>query len=473
MKFADLGLAETLLRAVEAEGYHTATPVQIAAIPPVLAGRDVLACAQTGTGKTAAFALPTLQRLADAPPVAGAKGRKIRVLVLSPTRELARQICESFQTYGRHTHLRCAMVYGGVSQVPQVQAIRKGVDVLVATPGRLVDLLGQGLVDLGGVQVVVLDEADRMLDMGFAPDLNRIVQRVPRQRQTLLFSATMPGEIRKLANAWLNDPVEARIAPVAKTTEQIDESVLFVDERQKLLLLTHWLTETAWTRTLVFARTKHRADKIAKSLARSGISADAIHANKSQSARQKALARFKSSKPPVLVATDIAARGLDIDAVSHVINFDLPLEAASYVHRIGRTGRAGATGTAILVLCRSRACPIESDRAADAQEHSGRRGRPAPQDARRHRDLARSRRSSRSSGGLHRRQRAANKSKRRPFGKPRSTSGSTQPQHGSSGSGGSGSSSGSGGSGQGGAGWRGRKRRRPAQAHAASGGGRS
>ena len=324
MKFADLGLAENLLRAVEAEGYHTATPVQIAAIPPVLAGRDVLACAQTGTGKTAAFALPTLQRLADAPPVAGAKGRKIRVLVLSPTRELARQICESFQTYGRHTHLRCAMVYGGVSQVPQVQAIRKGVDVLVATPGRLVDLLGQGLVDLGGVQVVVLDEADRMLDMGFAPDLNRIVQRVPRQRQTLLFSATMPGEIRKLANAWLNDPVEVRIAPVAKTAEQIDESVLFVDERQKLLLLTHWLTETAWTRTLVFARTKHRADKIAKSLARSGISADAIHANKSQSARQKALARFKSSKPPVLVATDIAARGLDIDAVSHVINFDLP-----------------------------------------------------------------------------------------------------------------------------------------------------
>ena len=325
------------------------------------------------------------------------------MLVLSPTRELARQICESFQTYGRHTHLRCAMVYGGVSQVPQVQAIRKGVDVLVATPGRLVDLLGQGLVDLGGVQVVVLDEADRMLDMGFAPDLNRIVQRVPRQRQTLLFSATMPGEIRKLANAWLNDPVEARIAPVAKTTEQIDESVLFVDERQKLLLLTHWLTETAWTRTLVFARTKHRADKIAKSLARSGISADAIHANKSQSARQKALARFKSSKPPVLVATDIAARGLDIDAVSHVINFDLPLEAASYVHRIGRTGRAGATGSAISFCAGPERCAIEGDRAADAQDHSGRRGRPAPQAARRHRDLARSRRSSRSSGGSHRR----------------------------------------------------------------------
>jgi ATP-dependent RNA helicase RhlE len=347
MKFADLGLAETLLRAVQAEGYHTATPVQIAAIPPILAGRDVLACAQTGTGKTAAFALPTLQRLSETPPPAGVRGRKIRVLALSPTRELARQICDSFKTYGRNTSQRSTVVYGGVGQGPQVQALRNGIDILIATPGRLVDLMQQGHIDLSHVQVVILDEADQMLDMGFAPDLNRIMQRVPGKRQTLLFSATMPGEIRKLASTWLTDAAEVRIAPVAKTTEAIEESVLFVDERQKLMLLTHWLHQTNWTRTLVFARTKHRADKIAKSLLKSGIEADAIHANKSQSARQRALARFKSAKPPVLVATDIAARGLDIDAVSHVINFDLPLEAASYVHRIGRTGRAGASGIAI------------------------------------------------------------------------------------------------------------------------------
>jgi ATP-dependent RNA helicase RhlE len=347
MKFADLGLSENLLRAIEGEGYHTATPVQIGAIPPILAGRDVLACAQTGTGKTAAFALPTLDLVSATPPAPGNRSRKIRVLALSPTRELARQICESFQTYGRHTGLRSTVVYGGVSQVPQVKALRNGIDMLIATPGRLVDLMQQGHIDLSQVQVVILDEADQMLDMGFAPDLGRIMQKVPAKRQTLLFSATMPGEIRKLAAAWLSDPAEVRIAPIAKTTAQIDESVLFVDERLKLVLLTHWLRETDWTRTLVFARTKHRADKIAKSLLRSGISADAIHANKSQAARQKALARFKSSKPPVLVATDIAARGLDIDAVSHVINFDLPLEAASYVHRIGRTGRAGANGIAI------------------------------------------------------------------------------------------------------------------------------
>ncbi|HTU24867.1 MAG TPA: DEAD/DEAH box helicase [Pirellulales bacterium] len=347
MKFVDLGLAETLLRSLQAEGYQTATPVQVAAIPPILAGRDVLACAQTGTGKTAAFALPTLQRLGTTAPPAGVRGRKIRVLVLSPTRELARQICESFKTYGRHTSQRSTVVYGGVSQGPQVAALRNGVDILIATPGRLVDLMQQKHIDLTHVQVVILDEADQMLDMGFAPDLNRIMQRVPEQRQTLLFSATMPGEIRKLADTWLTDAAEVRVAPVATTAERIDQSVLFVDEGQKLTLLMHWLRKTDWTRTLVFARTKHRADKIAKSLLKSGIEADAIHANKSQAARQRALARFKSAKPPVLVATDIAARGLDIDAVSHVINFDLPMEPGSYVHRIGRTGRAGASGVAI------------------------------------------------------------------------------------------------------------------------------
>ena len=347
MKFEDLGLAEPLLRAVRAQGYHTTTKIQAAAIPPVLEGRDVLGCAQTGTGKTAAFALPTLHRIGRGECRVNGRGRKIRTLVLAPTRELALQICESFQVYGRYTTVRQVAIYGGVGQSPQVRALNKGVDVLIATPGRLLDLMQQGYVDLSHVEVLILDEADRMLDMGFIHDLKRIVERVPRRRQTLLFSATLPPAIRSLADQWLTDPVDVRIAPATVTVKTIRQSVFFVDQKQKLKLLTHWLRETPWTRTLVFTRTKYGADKIVKSLVKAGIAADAFHSNKSQSARQRVLLRFKAPQPLVLVATDIAARGLDINDVSHVVNFDLPGDADSYIHRIGRTGRAGADGVAV------------------------------------------------------------------------------------------------------------------------------
>ena len=275
------------------------------------------------------------------------RGRKIRTLVLAPTRKLALQICESFQAYGRYTAVRQAAIYGGVGQSPQVRALNQGVDVLIATPGRLLDLMQQGYVDLSHVEVLVLDEADRMLDMGFIHDLRRIIAKVPRQRQTLLFSATLPPEIRTLADQWLTDPVDVRVATATPTVAAIRQSVFFVDQKQKLQLLTHWLRETPWTRTLVFTRTKHGADKVAKSLVKAGIEADAFHSNKSQSARQRVLLRFKAPQPLVLVATDIAARGLDIDDVSHVVNFDLPIDADNYIHRIGRTGRAGAAGVAV------------------------------------------------------------------------------------------------------------------------------
>jgi ATP-dependent RNA helicase RhlE len=307
----------------------------------------VLGCAQTGTGKTAAFALPTLQRLSRVECRTNGRGRKIRTLVLAPTRELALQICQSFEAYGRHTAVRQAAVYGGVGQSPQVRALNQGVDVLIATPGRLLDLMQQGYVDLSHVEVLILDEADRMLDMGFIHDLRRIVEKVPRRRQTLLFSATLPPAIRTLAKQWLTDPLDVRVTPATVTVDTIRQSVFFVDQKQKLQLLTHWLRETPWTRTLVFARTKHGADKIAKSLVKAGIQADAFHSNKSQSARQRVLLRFKEPRPLVLVATDIAARGLDIDDVSHVVNFDLPADGDSYIHRIGRTGRAGADGVAV------------------------------------------------------------------------------------------------------------------------------
>ncbi len=347
MKFEELGLAETLLRAIGAQGYSAPTAIQALAIPAVLAGRDVLGCAQTGTGKTAAFALPMLQRLGRAECHVNGRGRKIRALVLAPTRELSLQLADSFRVYGRYTSVRHTVVYGGVGQSPQERALNAGVDILVATPGRLLDLMQQGFVDLSHVEVLVLDEADRMLDMGFIHDLRRIVAKVPKQRQTLLFSATMPAAIRSLADQWLRDPVDLRVGPVALSAEKVRQSVFFVDQAQKLSLLTHWLDRTAWTRTLVFTRTKHRADKVAKLLCKAGIEADAFHSNKSQSARQRTLLRFKSPKPAVLVATDIAARGLDIDMVSHVINFDLPDDAENYVHRIGRTGRAGADGVAV------------------------------------------------------------------------------------------------------------------------------
>jgi ATP-dependent RNA helicase RhlE len=353
MSFSELGLHEALLRAVQAEGYHTPTPIQVQAVPHVLAGRDLIGCAQTGTGKTAAFALPTMQRL-GIEHNGHAKGerksggpRAIRSLVLSPTRELAAQIGESFAVYGRHTGLKGTVVYGGVSQHPQVKALRAGVDVLVATPGRLLDLMQQRHIDLSKVQILILDEADQMLDMGFLPALRRIVAQVPRQRQTLMFSATMPDEIRRLANEWLRQPAHVQATPVATPAELVEQTVFHIEPRDKPRLLSHFLSSTPHTRTLVFARTKHGADKIVKHLEREGFRAAAIHGNKSQSVRQRVLAQFKSQRPPVLVATDIAARGLDIESVSHVINYDMPVVPELYVHRIGRTGRAGATGIAI------------------------------------------------------------------------------------------------------------------------------
>ncbi|RIK72980.1 MAG: DEAD/DEAH box helicase [Planctomycetota bacterium] len=369
MKFADLDLAPALLKAVADQGYETATPIQADAIPPILAGRDLVGCAQTGTGKTAAFALPTLQRIlasvqahkkpAMASPVAAQakprpaadrsdnSRRKTRALVLAPTRELASQIAASFAAYGKFTALRHAVVYGGVSQFHQVKALQHGVDALIATPGRLLDLMQQGHVDLRHVEALILDEADQMLDMGFLPDLRRIIARVPRQRQTLMFSATMPEAIRKLADEWLRDAVSLSVAPVGTPAAKVDQFVYFVEKASKAALLQAWLENTPSTRTLVFARTKHGADKIVRHLSRGKIRAAAIHGNKSQSARERTLEQFKSNRPPVLVATDIAARGLDVKDISHVVNYDLPETPETYVHRIGRTGRAGAAGAAV------------------------------------------------------------------------------------------------------------------------------
>ena len=360
MRFDNFGLAKPILRAVEAEGYEIATPIQVKAIPEVIQGRDLIGCAQTGTGKTAAFALPTLHRLCDrgnAPRESQPRGkggrrctgtrRKIRALVLSPIRELATQIGESFAAYGKFTGLRHTIVYGGVSQNPQVRALQKGVDTLVATPGRLLDLIGQGYIDLSGVEVLILDEADRMLDMGFIHDLRQIVTHVPGKRQTLMFSATMPSEIRQLAAQWLREPVHVQVAPDAAPAERVEQSVFFIEPKQKPQLLAHFLHNTPRSRTLVFSRTKHGADKIVKRLLRDGIQAAAIHGNKSQAARQRVLGQFKSNELPVLIATDIAARGLDVDDISHVINYDMPNDPETYVHRIGRTARAGAEGTAV------------------------------------------------------------------------------------------------------------------------------
>jgi len=355
MKFEKLGLAKPILRAVEAEGYQFATPIQEQAIPEVIKGRDLIGCAQTGTGKTAAFALPTLQRLCTQGPEPQkanghrdkGKRRKIRTLILSPTRELATQIAESFRSYGRFTGMRQVVVFGGVSQRPQVRSLQNGVDILVATPGRLLDLIGQGYVDLTGVEILTLDEADRMLDMGFLPDLRRIVAHVPRERQTLMFSATMPAEIRQLAAQWLRKPVHVQVAREAAPPEKVEHSVYFVEPQNKPLLLAHFLQNTPSTRTLVFSRTKHGADKIVRRLLRDGIQAAAIHGNKSQTARQRVLEHFKSDRLPVLIATDIAARGLDVEDISHVINYDMPHDPETYVHRIGRTGRAGAEGIAV------------------------------------------------------------------------------------------------------------------------------
>jgi ATP-dependent RNA helicase RhlE len=345
MLFEQLGLTAPLLRALQKEGYTIPTPIQTKAIPPALSGKDILGLAQTGTGKTAAFALPILQLLNRESKSNGYK--HIRALILTPTRELAVQIDESFETYGRYTNVKHDVIFGGVSQHTQTIALRNGTDVLVATPGRLLDLINQGYVHLDHLEVFVLDEADRMLDMGFIHDVKKLIKILPIQKQTMLFSATMPPEISKLAASLLHAPLRLEVAPVSSPAERIEQFVYFIAKQQKQSLLVHLLSEKNIERTLVFTRTKHGADRIAKDLKKARIHADAIHGNKSQSARQNALANFKRGKLKVLVATDIAARGIDVDELDHVINFDLPDVAETYVHRIGRTGRAGASGTAI------------------------------------------------------------------------------------------------------------------------------
>src|SRR3984885_3272749 len=347
MSFRERVLAEPLLRAVAAEGYVAPTPIQSASIPHLLAGRDLLGTAQTGTGKTPAFARPILPRLLTTPPRYPSRRDRIRALVISPTRELASQIADSFQTYGRETGLRHATIFGGVGQSPQVRILRDGVDVLVATSGRLLDLLDQGHADLKGVEILVLDEADRMLDMGFLPDVRRIVHHVPTERQTILLSATMPRPIAELADSLLKNPARVYIAPVAATAKLIEQSVCFVDARQKPRALARFFKTRSIERALVFTRTKRGADRVVRDLAQSGIRATAIHGNKSQSNRQRALEGFKSRRTPILIATDIAARGIDVEGISHVLNYDLPHEPETYVHRIGRTGRAGASGIAV------------------------------------------------------------------------------------------------------------------------------
>ena len=343
--FNDLQLSEPLLRALSAEGYEKPTPIQAQSIPSLLEGKDLLGIAQTGTGKTAAFALPILQRL-SASPERAAKGT-CRALILSPTRELASQIAESFKAYGKFLKLSRAVVFGGVSLGKQIDILRGGVDVLVATPGRLVDLIERKALSLSKVEIFVLDEVDQMLDLGFIHSIRKITGMLPSQRQNLFFSATMPKEISGLANNLLTDPVRVEVTPVATTAERVNQCVIHVDPANKVKLLVDLLSDNNMTRTLVFTRTKHGANKVAEQLARSGVSAEAIHGNKSQGARERALANFKTGRTRILVATDIAARGIDIDGVTHVINFDLPNVPESYVHRIGRTARAGASGIAI------------------------------------------------------------------------------------------------------------------------------
>jgi len=342
--FASLGLAKPLLLALDAEGYTTPTPVQAEAIPTLLEGRDLLGVAQTGTGKTAAFALPVLQRLSASP---RSGKRVIRGLVLSPTRELAAQIDERFKAYGRDLDLRSMVIFGGVNQNPQVRALTKGIDILVATPGRLLDLCGQGHIDLGSVEFFVLDEADRMLDMGFIHDIKRVLKLLPGKRQNLLFSATMPDSIAQLASSFLKNAERVEVTPEVVTVERIEQRVMFCKKADKRRLLAHMVRELGVERAIVFTRTKHGANRLVKQLLGAGIEAAAIHGNKSQNARNRAMAAFKSGECTLLVATDIASRGIDVDGVGHVFNFDLPNEAESYVHRIGRTARAGRDGVAV------------------------------------------------------------------------------------------------------------------------------
>lgn len=345
LTFAELKLIEPLKLALSEAGYTHPTPIQAEAIPALLEGKDLLGCAQTGTGKTAAFALPILHRLVESN--TKALPRHTRVLVLTPTRELAIQVNESFLTYGKNLNLKYAVVFGGVGQSPQVKALSQGVDVLVATPGRLMDLIQQGFIKLTGLEVFVLDEADRMLDMGFIHDIKKVLKLLPPKRHNLFFSATMPPEIEKLANSILVNPVKVEVTPVSSTAELISQSVMFVDRDNKRPLLKHILQDEKLKRVIVFSRTKHGANKIVEYLGKGGIIAEAIHGNKSQTARQRALENFRTGEIRVLIATDIAARGIDIDDITHVINYDLPNVSEDYVHRIGRTARAGASGVAV------------------------------------------------------------------------------------------------------------------------------
>ena len=346
MSFENLKLIEPVLRALKTEGYTTPTPIQEQAIPIVLQNRDLLGCAQTGTGKTAAFAIPILQLLYQ-DRLNHKEQKTIKALILTPTRELAIQIDESFAAYGKHTGLKHLVIFGGVSQNPQTDALRRGVDILVATPGRLLDLMNQGFVHLQHIRMLVLDEADRMLDMGFVHDVKKIIAKVPQKRQTLFFSATMPNEIKQLANSILHNPEKVEVTPVSSTADTIQQSLYYVEKNDKKSLLIHLLKDKNIKTALVFTRTKHGADKVVKDLVRVGITAEAIHGNKSQNARQRALSNFKNRTTRVLIATDIAARGIDIDELSHVINYELPNIPETYVHRIGRTGRAGLDGVAI------------------------------------------------------------------------------------------------------------------------------
>jgi ATP-dependent RNA helicase RhlE len=345
MSFENLNLIEPILKALKTEGYTTPTPIQEQSIPIILERKDLLGCAQTGTGKTAAFAIPILQIL-EGGKIYNQGPRAIKCLILTPTRELAIQIGESFAAYGRHTGMKHTVIFGGVSQGSQVSALKSGVDILIATPGRLLDLINQKFVQLHYLKIFVLDEADRMLNMGFIHDVKKIITKIPQKRQTLFFSATMPDEIQKLANTILVNPEKVEVTPASSTADTIDQSLFFVEKNDKKKLLIHILNDKSIKSALIFSRTKHGADKITKDLVKAGIKTEAIHGNKSQNARQKALSNFKSGQIKALIATDIAARGIDIDELSHVINFELPNIPETYVHRIGRTGRAGSSGIA-------------------------------------------------------------------------------------------------------------------------------
>jgi ATP-dependent RNA helicase RhlE len=399
--FEQLGLAEPLLRALGAKNYITPTPIQAQAIPPLLKGRDLFGIARTGTGKTAAFGLPLMQQL-SAEPVDG-KRRKPRALILAPTRELAIQIDEEFRAYGRYLKLRCVLVFGGVGQRPQVDALNRGADIVIATPGRLLDLIGQGHARLDAVHHLVLDEADRMLDMGFVRDVRKIVAKISRKRQTLLFSATMPKAVATLAGELLSDPLRIEVTPESSTVELVNQGVILVPSTGKRALLAELLSKPEFSRVIVFARTKRGANRVAENLVKAGIAAEAIHGNKSQNARQRALEQFRGGRVKVLVATDIAARGIDVDDVSHVINFELPNEPESYVHRIGRTARAGASGAALsfcdpgergilrdIERLTKQKLEVIEDRIGDgggdvAPTRRPARGRPAPSKSRRRR----------------------------------------------------------------------------------------